>query len=200
MIFFVRTRSAGKLLTVLTRSANIYLRIHRYPVESGWLTRTLIAITVCHLYLTSPQLQPLKQNAGNNLSDGESDMDEFQQPPLSPNCTQRSTRPPIYEPTLHSPTMLNGDIPPVCDLNGLSKYEHPVLPTRIPGGENLLQRIRHDQYADCRTDNIHYPFRSRGEWQLAQWLTNSSLTQAQIDSFLKLEEVKQLYYCVITPH
>lgn len=154
-------------------------------------------ITVCNLHPILPQLHSLMQNAGDKLSGEESDIDEFEpppldpdepeQPPLSPDCSQRRT----HEPITRAPTIPNGDIPSASNIHGLSKLEHPRILIRRPGGENLLQRIRGDQYAQQRKDNIHYPFRSRGDWQLAQWLTNSPLTQAQIDSFLKLEEVNQ---------
>lgn len=76
-------------------------------------------------------------------------------------------------------------------MDGLSKQEHPKPLDRVPGGANLLQQIRNDRHAVHRRENLYYPFRSRGDWQLGQWLTNSKLTQAQIDSFLKLEEVSK---------
>lgn len=127
-------------------------------------------------------------------------MDEL--PPLRPADENESGLPPLHIDAMHgaaqvpitpAPTTSNGDIPPDSDLHGLSKQEHPKLLHRMAGGENLLQRIRNDQYAIYRQENIHYPFGSRADWQLGQWLTNSSLTQAQIDSFLKLEEVSNPY-------
>lgn len=129
------------------------------------------------------------QNVDTDSSDRDSDVDDTEAGPpgLDPNGTQ--------EQGPRDPTTSNGDIPPNSDLHGLFKFEHPRLLSKTPGGENLLQRIDHDKYAPERLNNIHYPFQSRGDWQLGQWLTNSSLTQAQIDSFLKLAAVS---HCDIT--
>lgn len=168
-------------------------------VGGGWLAMNLIATIVCDFCYNYSSLFSLMQIAGGDQSDVDSDMDdltplhlvnetESRLPPLHPDDAHGTAQGPITP----VPTTTNGDIPPHSNLDGLSKQEHPKLLDRIPGGENLLQQIRNDQYAAHRQENIHYPFRSRGDWQLGQWLTNSSLTQAQIDSFLKLEEVSNL--------
>ncbi|KAF7985012.1 hypothetical protein HWV62_10006 [Athelia sp. TMB] len=122
-------------------------------------------------------------------SDGDPVEDENELPPLAPDCTLTLTSSPA--PTIPNPTTLNGDIPPSSCLHGLSRVDHPRLPTHRPGGQNLLQKMRNDKYAIHRRTNIHYPFRSAEELQLAQWLTYSSITQAQIDSFLKLIHTRQ---------
>lgn len=56
---------------------------------------------------------------------------------------------------------------------------------------NLLERLDGDKYADIRrsTNNYHYPFESDTEWEVVQWITRSSLTQQDIDAFLKLKYV-----------
>ncbi|KAH8999792.1 hypothetical protein EDB86DRAFT_3063873 [Lactarius hatsudake] len=41
-----------------------------------------------------------------------------------------------------------------------------------------------------RATNLYYPFQSREEWGLARFLARSSLSQSEIDEFLKLEWVK----------
>ena len=46
-----------------------------------------------------------------------------------------------------------------------------------------------DLLSEHRKTNAHYPFADRTEWELAQWLNLTSLTQQQIDSFLRLDYV-----------
>lgn len=119
--------------------------------------------------------------------------------PLPPDGAYNAAQAPVTQ----APSTTNHDIPPDSSLGGLSKQYHPKMLFRSAGGENLLQRIRRDPYGQYRQDNIYYPFASRGEWQLAQWLINSSLTQAQTDSFLKLEEVSNCHivsYNTLTFH
>ena len=57
------------------------------------------------------------------------------------------------------------------------------------GGENFLQLMDRDLLSEHRKTNVHYPFADRTEWELAQWLNSTSLTQQQIDSFLRLDYV-----------
>jgi len=75
---------------------------------------------------------------------------------------------------------------------------HPSSPRPYPGGQNLLQRIdANDIYANHRKEStVHYPFASRAEWQLANWLAGASLSQAEINSFLKLDYVSYLPRCI----
>jgi hypothetical protein len=47
-----------------------------------------------------------------------------------------------------------------------------------------------DEYAQVRQDNVHYPFASQIEWELASWLSASSLSQKAIDQFLRLAYVR----------
>lgn len=115
------------------------------------------------------------------------DEDEGRLPLLDPLCAQDPMHPNAQARTI--PPLDNVGVPPEVTLLGLRREDHPNKPRSFKGGKNLLEVIQCDTYAECRRDNIHYPFRSREEWQLAEWLTNSPLTQAQIDSFLKLEEV-----------
>ena len=92
-----------------------------------------------------------------------------------------------------------GAIPtsPTTSLNesgaGLfSKVYHPNRARHILGGTNLLQSINNDDFAACRIDNQHYPFANKDEWELVKWMTDASLTQRQIDTFLKLAYVRLL--------
>lgn len=46
-----------------------------------------------------------------------------------------------------------------------------------------------DEYAECRVDNLYYPFTSKEEWEVADYLLHLSLSMAAIDEFLKLSMV-----------
>ncbi|KAH9034171.1 hypothetical protein EDB84DRAFT_1669337 [Lactarius hengduanensis] len=51
---------------------------------------------------------------------------------------------------------------------------------------NTLERTAGDSFAHRRAANLYYPFQSREEWGLARFLARSSLSQSEIDEFLKL--------------
>ena len=47
-----------------------------------------------------------------------------------------------------------------------------------------------DEYAHiCDMENIYYPFTSKSEWEVADWLSSGSHIQKEIDAFLHLEHV-----------
>ncbi|KJA17834.1 hypothetical protein HYPSUDRAFT_145923, partial [Hypholoma sublateritium FD-334 SS-4] len=71
------------------------------------------------------------------------------------------------------------------------KVYHPNRAYHAAGGKNLLQSINDDQFADIREDNPYYPFANKDEWELVKWMTDASLTQQQIDAFLRLGYVKR---------
>ncbi|KAG0692530.1 hypothetical protein DFH29DRAFT_1008510 [Suillus ampliporus] len=56
----------------------------------------------------------------------------------------------------------------------------------------LLDLFDTDEYADCRKDNLFYPFASRNEWEVADFLLRSSLSMAAINEFLALSMVCDL--------
>lgn len=64
------------------------------------------------------------------------------------------------------------------------------------GGMNLLQQIEagtgpEDEAVKARAMGLtHYPFSSHRDWDLARFLADSSLSQAEIDVFLKLDRVR----------
>lgn len=82
--------------------------------------------------------------------------------------------------------------PVTNDSNVFFKKYHPNRAGSKPGGENLLQALEQDQFAHVRQDNAHYPFANQVEWQLVKWFTDASLTQQQIDAFLRLLYVRTL--------
>ncbi|KAH9009376.1 hypothetical protein EDB83DRAFT_2509004 [Lactarius deliciosus] len=57
---------------------------------------------------------------------------------------------------------------------------------------NTFERIAGDRFAHRRVNNPYYPFQGREEWGLARFLARSSLSQSEIDEFLKLEWVQRL--------
>lgn len=60
-------------------------------------------------------------------------------------------------------------------------------------GSTFMDRFDDDENASMREDNLFYPFASREDWELASWLSRSSLSMASIDSFLSLELVSYLF-------
>lgn len=130
-----------------------------------------------------------------NIAEGQQALfleDDTSEPPSSPremthldhDCARPGT---VNANTPPAPTITD-PYPQVTDA-GLQKTDHPNQPYGFDGGQNLLQAMENDIYSDFRRENLYYPFRSMGEWQLARWISESRLTQAQIDKFLKLEEV-----------
>ncbi|KAJ3765392.1 hypothetical protein FB446DRAFT_795094 [Lentinula raphanica] len=57
----------------------------------------------------------------------------------------------------------------------------------VLAGRTALDEFNDDRFAEQRKTNLYYPFTSRKEWQLANWLLTSSLTMAEMDGFFKLE-------------
>ncbi|KAG2106894.1 hypothetical protein BD769DRAFT_1675747 [Suillus cothurnatus] len=53
-------------------------------------------------------------------------------------------------------------------------------------GTTFLDIFDADEYADCRKDNLFYPFASRNEWEVANFLLRSPLSMAAINEFLAL--------------
>lgn len=95
------------------------------------------------------------------------------------------------------------DAPPQVSLAGLKKMFHPNHSSVLSAGKNLLQQMDDDEYAPIRNSkqyDVHYPFVSRADWQLAKWLTNSSLPQSEIDAFLRLEYVSILFTHALIIH
>jgi len=64
------------------------------------------------------------------------------------------------------------------------------------GGPTFLNKFEVDQFNECRSSNIYYPFASRGEWQMGSWLLHSGLSMSAINAFLSLD----LVYPLLTRH
>ncbi|KAG1831477.1 hypothetical protein EV424DRAFT_1534160 [Suillus variegatus] len=59
-------------------------------------------------------------------------------------------------------------------------------------GTTFLDLFDTDEYVDCRKDNLFYPFASRNEWEVADFLLQSSLSMAAISEFLALSMIQEL--------
>lgn len=83
---------------------------------------------------------------------------------------------------------------------GTVRQYHPNTPVVNPGGQNHLQKMDDDIYANIHnTENIYYPFASKSEFELAGWLSSGALSQKEVDSFLRLEHVSLRFtHCIQT--
>ncbi|KAG1840330.1 hypothetical protein C8R48DRAFT_679623, partial [Suillus tomentosus] len=59
-------------------------------------------------------------------------------------------------------------------------------------GLTFLDVFDADEFAEYRKDNLFYPFASKEEWEVADYLLCSSLSMAAIDEFLKLRMIQNL--------
>ncbi|EGO03899.1 hypothetical protein SERLA73DRAFT_150036 [Serpula lacrymans var. lacrymans S7.3] len=84
------------------------------------------------------------------------------------------------------------------DAFGITRDCHPNKSSSWPGGRNYLQKMDEDIFVHIRKENLHYPFTSQEEWGLANRLSLTSLSQQKIDTFLRLDNVKQQDLCYTT--
>lgn len=102
-------------------------------------------------------------------------------PPLrSPRSPPPPPSPPISE------------ISPHTDAPSTVVEYHPRSSFIYGQGANTFERILGDSFAAFahrREVNPYYPFQGREEWELARFLARSSLSQTEIDDFLKLKWV-----------
>lgn len=81
--------------------------------------------------------------------------------------------------------------------DGAAKFQQSFYVEEYPGaahvysgnGLTFQDRFNRDKLAALRADNPFYPFASREEWELADFLLESSLGMAEINRFLKLSIV-----------
>ncbi|KAG1895084.1 uncharacterized protein F5891DRAFT_1194595 [Suillus fuscotomentosus] len=62
-------------------------------------------------------------------------------------------------------------------------------------GLTFLDLFDADEYAEYRKDNLFYPFASKEEWEIADFLLRSPLSMAAINEFLALPIVSALHEC-----
>lgn len=60
-------------------------------------------------------------------------------------------------------------------------------------GVTFLDLFDADEYAECRKENLFYPFASKEEWEVADFLLRSPLSMAAINQFLELPMVRLLF-------
>ncbi|KIK12808.1 hypothetical protein PISMIDRAFT_120205 [Pisolithus microcarpus 441] len=80
--------------------------------------------------------------------------------------------------------------PPLASPRRVRTY-HPNQGEYLGGGLNHLQCMDLDDFARIRnSENVYYPFASKSEWELANWLSNGVLAQKEIDAYLHLQRTK----------
>lgn len=97
-----------------------------------------------------------------------------------------------------APAPTRHEIPSDFSTAALRRVQEPYPSVGFSnlGGMNLLQQIQAGigstpEAAQARATGLpFYPFSGRRDWQLAKWLNDSPLSQADIDKFLKLDQVR----------
>ncbi|KAG2061019.1 hypothetical protein BDR06DRAFT_966821 [Suillus hirtellus] len=70
----------------------------------------------------------------------------------------------------------------------------PKPPVAFEHGYTFLSLFDSDENSIYSKTNLHYPFSSWREWQLAAWLLRSGLSMGKINLFLALEMIRDLFY------
>ncbi|RDB19233.1 hypothetical protein Hypma_013496 [Hypsizygus marmoreus] len=144
---------------------------------------TFPSIEAVQLHLSSRDA-PVDSNANDSEWEELIDDDHYAHPPDFYDDGERPTFPEPASPP--SPQ----EIPPVASQVGLHRINHPNAPIAKPGGHNLLEAMDLDRYALERQTNPYYPFASKMDWDVAHFIHDTSLTQQQIDRFLRLDYVR----------
>ncbi|KAJ3515808.1 hypothetical protein NLJ89_g1535 [Agrocybe chaxingu] len=76
---------------------------------------------------------------------------------------------------------------PQADVENFFSELYPRAAKDYGVGDMMMDIFNSDTHAEKRKYNLYYPFASKDEWQLASSLLWSTLSMAEIDSFLKLE-------------
>ncbi|KAJ7726477.1 hypothetical protein B0H16DRAFT_1332097 [Mycena metata] len=84
------------------------------------------------------------------------------------------------------------DPDPQPPWDGPTKDFYEGAAETFDGGETFQDKFQQDRYAKQRETNLHYPFASSGEWELAAFLNGSGLSLAKTEQFLKLPLVGQM--------
>ena len=77
-------------------------------------------------------------------------------------------------------------------IDGLIKNYHPNQSMYVDSGNNIINETDNTDPLSqaCReSNNVYYPFALKAEWELAEWLSSSSLSQSSINKFLHLDWV-----------
>lgn len=68
--------------------------------------------------------------------------------------------------------------------------DHPTAAADKGKGKNILEHISLSYFVEQRRTNVYYPFRNKDDWEVAAFLSNSSLSMAEIDTLLSLSFVR----------
>lgn len=102
-----------------------------------------------------------------------------------------------------APVVQHSQAPPFHSIAGLVKHYHPNRSKWVETGKTFVDEVdENDPLSQARQEsqNIYYPFASKAEWDLAEWLSSSSLPQSSVNEFLHLDWVRlptiscQLHY------
>lgn len=67
--------------------------------------------------------------------------------------------------------------------------EYPRAAATWGRGQTFMDRFDSDVHANDRIENLYYPFASKQDWEIGEFLERSSLSMAAIDEFLALDLV-----------
>lgn len=82
--------------------------------------------------------------------------------------------------------------------SGLTSHFFPNAGHVFDSGPGFLGWFRGDEDAEARSADPYYPFFSKGEWEIASFLSRSGLSMKSIDEFLSLTLVRWLVETSIT--
>ena len=88
------------------------------------------------------------------------------------------------------PTGLDS-IPPMPPTTSSSSVPFPDASHIYGHGDGYLGSFFNDKYSHERASNPYYPFQSKGEWEIASFLSRSGLSMKRVDEFLSLSLVRQ---------
>jgi hypothetical protein len=71
-------------------------------------------------------------------------------------------------------------------LNNPLEEEYAAAAKVYGQGQTFMDRFGADVYAEHRETNLYYPFASKEDWEIGNFLEGSSLSVAAIDAFLSL--------------
>src|SRR5882762_1293746 len=78
---------------------------------------------------------------------------------------------------------------PSADAESTSSHYFPDSGHVFDSGPGFLSWFHDDEDAEARSHNSYHPFGSKGEWEIARFLSCSGLSMRLIDEFLSLSLV-----------
>lgn len=104
---------------------------------------------------------------------------------FSGSTTNDSIDPALDEPIFHDNRMSEG-----AEEEALHRDFFPEAGQTYGDGPTFMDLFNSDHHASKRINNVYYPFRTRGDWEMGSWLLRSDLSMRAINDFLKLEKVR----------